>query len=79
MRIRSSVDSGSTFYTDMNGFQLTRRKTYNKLPLQGNFYPMPSMAILQDANHRLSLCSRQPLGVASLKPGTFFFHGGLYD
>ncbi len=71
MRIQSSVDNKEVFYTDLNGFQLTRRKTYSKLPLQGNFYPMPSMALLQDANVRLTLCSRQPLGVASLRPGTY--------
>ena len=72
MRFLSSVDEKKVFYTDLNGFQLTRRKTYSKLPMQGNFYPMPSMAVLQDANHRLTLCSRQLLGVASLKPGKGF-------
>ena len=72
MRILSSVDKKKVFYTDLNGFQLTRRKIYSKLPMQGNFYPMPSMAVLQDAKHRLTFFSRQPLGVALLKRGKGF-------
>ena len=70
MRIRSSIDNrDGTFYTDLNGFQLTRRKTYSKIPLQGNFYPMPTAAVLQDDNNRLTLCTRQPLGVGALEKG----------
>ena len=34
--------------------------------MHGNFYPMPT--VLQNANHRLTLCSRQSLDVASLQP-----------
>lgn len=72
MRIRSSIDnSDGTFYTDLNGFQLTRRKTYSKIPLQGNFYPMPTSAVLQDDSNRLTLCTRQPLGVGALEKGMY--------
>lgn len=70
MRFRSSIDNkGQTFYTDLNGFQFVKRKTYQKIPLQGNFYPMPTAAVLQDKNNRMTLFSGQPLGVASLKKG----------
>ena len=72
MRFQTTINNTDTvFYTDVNGFQLIRRKTHNKLPLQGNFYPMPTMAMLQDKNARLSLVSAQPLGVAALKKGVF--------
>jgi alpha-mannosidase II len=70
MRFKTSINNEEdTFYTDLNGFQLTRRRTRSKIPLQGNFYPMPTGALLQDNNNRLTLYSGQPLGVASLKKG----------
>ena len=72
MRLHSTVaNSDGVFYTDLNGLQLVRRKTVSKLPLQGNFYPMPTMALVQDANHRLSLLGAQSQGVASLKQGLY--------
>ena len=49
--------------------QLIRRKTQDKLPLQGNFYPIPSLAQIEDERVRLSLHTAQPLGGASLKQG----------
>lgn len=70
MRFRTAINNTNTvFYTDLNGFQLVRRKMNNKLPLQGNFYPMPTMAMVQDSNQRLSILSSQPLGVAALQKG----------
>ena len=52
MRITSDVHSRDKFFTDLNGFQIQERTTYSKLPLQGNFYPMPSMAFIQDSRKR---------------------------
>lgn len=70
MRLHSSVSNDDgVFYTDLNGLQLVRRKTMSKLPLQGNVYPMPTMAFVQDSQNRLSVLGAQPQGVASLKPG----------
>ncbi|XP_015768744.1 PREDICTED: alpha-mannosidase 2-like [Acropora digitifera] len=72
MRIKSSVkNSNREFYTDLNGFQMQKRKTLDKIPIQANFYPLPSMAFLQDKSTRLTLLSSQPNGVASLHQGEF--------
>ena len=70
MRITSSIKNpDGVFYTDLNGLQLVHRRTVSKLPLQGNFYPMPSSVLVQDGQQRLSLLSGQPLGTAALKQG----------
>ncbi|XP_060959016.1 alpha-mannosidase 2 [Cannabis sativa] len=69
-RYKTDIDSKKIFYTDLNGFQMSRRETYDKIPLQGNYYPMPAHAFLQGSNgRRFSVHSRQSLGVASLKDG----------
>ena len=70
MRVHTSVENEQeTFYTDENGYQLVKRRTYSKLPLQGNVYPMPTSALVQDTKNRVTLFSGQPLGVASLRQG----------
>ncbi|XP_061119447.1 alpha-mannosidase 2 isoform X2 [Conger conger] len=69
MRITSDLNSSDRFFTDLNGFQIQPRKTMAKLPLQANFYPMTTMAYIQDTSARLTLLSGQSLGVASLKSG----------
>lgn len=50
-------------------FQMIQRKRFAKLPLQGNFYPMPTAAYIEDEKTRISIVSGQPLGVSSLKQG----------
>ncbi|CAL5368043.1 unnamed protein product [Camellia sinensis] len=70
VRYKTDIDNKRIFYSDLNGFQMSRRETYDKIPLQGNYYPMPSLAYMQGPNgHRFSVHSRQSLGVASLKNG----------
>ncbi|KAL9985464.1 hypothetical protein ACROYT_G007876 [Oculina patagonica] len=72
MRIKSNVqNSGREFYTDLNGFQMQKRKTLDKIPIQANFYPLPAMAFLQDKSTRLTLLSAQSNGVAGLNQGEF--------
>ncbi|KAI4351523.1 hypothetical protein L6164_005887 [Bauhinia variegata] len=70
VRYKTDIDNKRIFYSDLNGFQMSRRETYDKIPLQGNYYPMPSLAFMQGSNgQRFSVHSRQSLGVASLKDG----------
>jgi len=69
MRIETDIKSGEYFYTDLNGFQMIRRKRYAKLPLQGNWYPLPTMAYIQDDSSRLSVVTSSPLGGTSIKSG----------
>lgn len=70
VRFKTDIDNKKIFYSDLNGFQMSRRETYDKIPLQGNYYPMPSLTFLQDfLGHRFSVHSRQSLGAASLKSG----------
>lgn len=69
MRISSNVRSKDEFYTDLNGLQILKRKRLPQLPLQGNYYPLPSQIFIQDDEVRLTLLSAQPLGAASLKEG----------
>ncbi|KAG6398267.1 hypothetical protein SASPL_139722 [Salvia splendens] len=69
-RYKTDINNKRIFYTDLNGFQMSRRETYDKIPLQGNYYPMPSLAFMQDVNgERFSIHTKQSLGVASLKNG----------
>ncbi|XP_047114785.1 alpha-mannosidase 2 [Schistocerca piceifrons] len=69
MRFSSGIQNGDEFFTDLNGLQVIRRKRLPRLPLQGNYYPMPSLAYIQDKKVRLTLLSSQPAGFASLKEG----------
>ena len=70
MRVRSGVaNSNGVFFTDLNGYQLQRRRTMSKLPTQGNYYPMPTVAMMEDESYRLSLLSDHSAGVASLRQG----------
>lgn len=48
---------------------MTKRKHYDKLPIQGNFYPMSSAMYIEDDTTRISLLSAQPLGASSLHNG----------
>jgi alpha-mannosidase II len=70
VRFKTDINNKRIFYSDLNGFQMSRRETYDKIPLQGNYYPMPSQAFIQESNgRRFSIHTRQSLGVASLENG----------
>lgn len=49
--------------------QIIRRKRFVKLPLQANYYPLPTMTFIQDQAFRFTVVTAQPLGVGSLKEG----------
>ncbi|KAH9509722.1 Alpha-mannosidase 2x [Bulinus truncatus] len=69
MRIHTNIENPDhVFYSDLNGFQMQKRKYYQKLTLQGNVYPMPTMAYLQDGMRRVSVLSAQSAGAANLIP-----------
>ncbi|XP_050406527.2 alpha-mannosidase 2x [Patella vulgata] len=70
MRFKTSINNrDGSYFTDQNGFQLIRRKTNSNLRIEANYYPMTSMAMLEDNTQRLSLLSAQSHGVASLENG----------
>lgn len=69
MRLSSPINSTDTFYTDLNGFQYMKRKRFEKIPLQGNYYPIPSGIFIEDDRTRITLLTAQPLGGSSLASG----------
>ncbi|KAL3288965.1 hypothetical protein HHI36_003408 [Cryptolaemus montrouzieri] len=69
MRLSTNINSTNDFFTDLNGYQIIKRKRFSKLPIQANFYPMPTMAYIEDQNTRLTIISGSPLGCSSLKSG----------
>lgn len=70
VRYKTDIENRRTFYSDLNGFQMSRRETYDKIPVQGNYYPMPSLAFMQGLDgRRFSVHTRQSLGAAGLKSG----------
>lgn len=69
MRMSSGIESKQTFYTDLNGFEFIKRKRLDKLPIQANYYPIPTGIYIEDDRMRLTLLTAQPLGGSSLKTG----------
>ncbi|KAG5876746.1 hypothetical protein JTB14_033078 [Gonioctena quinquepunctata] len=69
MRLSTNINSGENFFTDVNGYQIVRRKRFTKLPLQANYYPMPTTAYIEDENLRFTVTTSSPLGCSSLSPG----------
>lgn len=69
MRMSTGIDSKDIFYTDLNGFQFIKRQRFAKLPIQANFYPIPTGIYIEDNKLRLILLTAQPLGGSSLKSG----------
>lgn len=54
---------------DFPPLQIQPRRYFQKLPLQANFYPMPTTAYIQDSQYRLTLHTAQALGASSLASG----------
>lgn len=69
MRITTDIQNDNVFYTDLNGFQIAKRNRLKKLPLQANYYPIPSTIFIQDNQYRLTALSAQSLGGSSVKSG----------
>lgn len=46
-----------------------KRKRFQKLPIQANYYPMPTSIYIEDKTSRLSVLTSSPLGCSSLQDG----------
>ncbi|XP_050683104.1 alpha-mannosidase 2 isoform X2 [Leptidea sinapis] len=71
MRIQTNIQNGETpeFYTDQNGFQYQRRVKMDKLGIEANYYPITTMAWIQDDITRLTLITNHAQGAAAYEPG----------
>ena len=69
IRFFTDIQNEDIFYTDLNGFQMIERKRFQKIPIQGNIYPMSTTVYIEDINNRLSILSGQPLGTTSPRSG----------
>lgn len=69
MRMSTQINSHDTFYTDLNGLHFIKRHRLGKIPIQANYYPVPSGIYIEDDKLRLTLLTGQPLGGSSLKSG----------
>ncbi|XP_026315015.1 alpha-mannosidase 2 [Hyposmocoma kahamanoa] len=69
MRFSTNIQNGDVFYTDLNGMQMIKRRYFEKLPIQANYYPLPAAAYIEDDNTRFTILTSTPLGMAALQPG----------
>ncbi|XP_073965162.1 LOW QUALITY PROTEIN: alpha-mannosidase 2-like [Choristoneura fumiferana] len=71
MRIETDIQNGDSpeFYTDQNGFQYQKRVKVEKLGIEANYYPITTMAWLQDDETRLTLVTNHAQGAAAFEPG----------
>lgn len=74
MRLSTSVQNNpGDFFTDQNGFQFLGRKRHPSDPklqrIERHYYPLTTMAFIQDKKTRVTLHVGQPHGVASLDQG----------
>lgn len=69
MRIKTSIDNGQEFFTDLNGFQWMRRQRTSKLKVEGNYYPITNSIFIQDKNLRATLVTNHAQGATSANSG----------
>ncbi|XP_072931215.1 alpha-mannosidase 2 [Epargyreus clarus] len=71
MRIQTGIQNGDTpeYYTDQNGFQYQKRIKVDKVGIEANYYPITTMAWIQDDDTRLTLLTDHAQGSASFEPG----------
>jgi len=68
-RFITDIASNTTLYSDLQGLQMKRSKRRSDRPIGFNYYPLTSLAYIQDANRRFSVHTRQPFGTSSLRDG----------
>ncbi|CAG9782034.1 unnamed protein product [Diatraea saccharalis] len=71
MRIQTDIQNGDVpeYYTDQNGFQYQKRVKVEKLGIEANYYPITTMAWMQDEETRLTLITNHAQGSAAYEPG----------
>lgn len=71
MRFLSDIQNGEPpeFYSDSNGFQMQKRVKIEKIGIEGNYFPITTMAYIEDDEMRLSLLTNHAQGAASWQPG----------
>ncbi|KAG8179509.1 hypothetical protein JTE90_005258 [Oedothorax gibbosus] len=69
--ITNITNEDQEFYTDLNGLQMAQRRYLKKLPIQGNVYPITTMAYFEDESTRFTFVTGHSVGVTSLQPGWF--------
>ncbi|XP_043463194.1 alpha-mannosidase 2 isoform X2 [Leptopilina heterotoma] len=71
MRLQTDILNGDPpeFYTDLNGHQMIKRTKIERIGIEGNYFPITTMAYIQDTAHRLTLLVNHAQGAASYQPG----------
>ncbi|KAK0167162.1 hypothetical protein PV327_004595 [Microctonus hyperodae] len=71
MRIQTDILNGDPpeFYTDLNGHQMLKRTKIERIGIEGNYFPITTMAYIEDHAHRLTLLVNHGQGAASYQPG----------
>ncbi|XP_011495983.1 PREDICTED: alpha-mannosidase 2 isoform X1 [Ceratosolen solmsi marchali] len=71
MRVQTDIINGDPpeFYTDLNGHQMVKRTKIERIGIEGNYFPITSMAYIEDSTHRLTLLVNHAQGAASYQPG----------
>ncbi|PAV69612.1 hypothetical protein WR25_02103 isoform F [Diploscapter pachys] len=68
MRFDVAMDKRADF-SDSVGMQLLRRDHFDKLSVQANYYPMPSAAVMENDQQRITIASNLEHGVRFLDTG----------
>ncbi|XP_066601390.1 alpha-mannosidase 2-like isoform X2 [Prorops nasuta] len=71
MRLETDIVNGEPpeFYTDSNGQGMTKRKKIERIGIEGNYFPITTMAYIEDTRQRLTLLANHGQGAASYQPG----------
>ncbi len=74
MRFNTGIKNGADrdrpeFYTDMNGFQMQRRRLVRQVNIEGNYFPVSTMTYLEDQDARLTLVVDHGMGAAAWERG----------
>nr|AIA90815.1 Glyco_hydro_38C [uncultured bacterium] len=73
MRIISDVQNGEPpeVFTDSNGLNMQKRIKIERIGIEGNYFPITTMAYIQDDNIRMSLLTNHAQGASAWQPGYF--------